>query len=452
MSFPTSDSKYCRTPSCDWSEWVDNPDLTNDTLVTQDTLGRDSCNQTLDLDAPCTDIILEPSLCPYLFNGRFDDYEHWHLNDTIQESWLPPAVSNGCTLAYCPQLVARGTLDSGGKNETVFIAAIDVHPDGTARAWAFSGSLANTYKALDTLTLHGTTAPPMAPPLSLPLPPMAPPPHPPLYPTTTPPLAPFPPTAPNYPADAATKTVTASLTVKGFSCDDKEANEVKIAKYLSVPSVTIKCLSDSRRRRRLTDDTTITVTIPTTDANHDTVLASAYTLFVSDPQTATALLGGSVYSGASVSGTSSGGADKDPHLAFPHGGTADFRGRHGVFYNFFSSPGFAVNVKTEDATFKLRNSKLIVDGSFITEVHLVARTGSAISNASFWAEELSDFNTGSSPPPPVFSHKRCPRGGSVPIGCAPGAQDGKSSTALARASTLRSAWAATRHAATSAFK
>ena len=75
MSFPTSDSKYCRTPSCDWSEWVDNPDLTNDTLVTQDTLGRDSCNQTLDLDAPCTDIILEPSLCPYLFNGRFDDYE-----------------------------------------------------------------------------------------------------------------------------------------------------------------------------------------------------------------------------------------------------------------------------------------------------------------------------------------------------------------------------------------
>ena len=42
-----------------------------------------------------------------------------------------------------------------------------------------------------------------------------------------------------------------------------------------------------------------------------------------------------------------------------------------------------------------------MDGSFITEVHFVARTagvadGSAISNASFWAEELSDFNTGAS--------------------------------------------------------
>ena len=40
-----------------------------------------------------------------------------------------------------------------------------------------------------------------------------------------------------------------------------------------------------------------------------------------------------------------------------------------------------------------------MDGSFITEVHFVARTagvddGSAISNASFWAAELNDFNTG----------------------------------------------------------
>ena len=189
------------------------------------------------------------------------------------------------------------------------------------------------------------TLPPPAPP------PAAPPPHPPLYPTIAPPLAPFPPTVPTYTADAATKTVTASLTVKGFSCGDKDAAQAKIAKYLSVPSATIECgdAANLRRRRRLTDDTTVTVTIPTTDANYDTVLASATTLFVSDLQTATALLGGSVYPGASVSGASSGGADKDPHLVFPHGGTADFRGRHGVFYNFFSAPGLSVNIKSEES-------------------------------------------------------------------------------------------------------
>jgi len=43
----------------------------------------------------------------------------------------------------------------------------------------------------------------------------------------------------------------------------------------------------------------------------------------------------------------------------------------------------------------------MVDGSFITEVHLSARTArpagkSAWANASFWAAELSDFNTGAS--------------------------------------------------------
>lgn len=40
--------------------------------------------------------------------------------------------------------------------------------------------------------------------------------------------------------------------------------------------------------------------------------------------------------------------DKDPHLHFAHGGRADFRGKHGQMYAFFSAPGLAVNVKTED--------------------------------------------------------------------------------------------------------
>ena len=67
-----------------------------------------------------------------------------------------------------------------------------------------------------------------------------------------------------------------------------------------------------------------------------------------------------------------GGSTGDPHLHFAHGGTADFRGRSGTYYNFFSAPGLAVNVKTEDATFRLHNlhdkgGTLVVDGSFITE-------------------------------------------------------------------------------------
>ena len=91
------------------------------------------------------------------------------------------------------------------------------------------------------------------------------------------------------------------------------------------------------------------------------------------------------------------GSEKDPHLHFAHGGTADFRGRDGAYYNFFSAPGFSVNVRTEDATFRLHGGKLTVDGSFITEVHVVARVGGAKrkwANASCWAAEFNEFNTG----------------------------------------------------------
>ena len=92
-------------------------------------------------------------------------------------------------------------------------------------------------------------------------------------------------------------------------------------------------------------------------------------------------------------------AEKDPHLHFAHGGEADFRGHNGQLYSMFSAPDFAVNIKTEDATFEInKNHKhLIVDGSFITEVHVVARVGGAKRkplHASFWASELNEFNTG----------------------------------------------------------
>jgi len=51
----------------------------------------------------------------------------------------------------------------------------------------------------------------------------------------------------------------------------------------------------------------------------------------------------------------------------------------------------------QDATFKLRKGAVTVDGSFITEVHVVAETGrkeGELVHAVFWANELNDFNTG----------------------------------------------------------
>jgi len=95
-----------------------------------------------------------------------------------------------------------------------------------------------------------------------------------------------------------------------------------------------------------------------------------------------------------------GDAKKDPHLHLAHGGRADFRGRHGVFYNFFSAPGLAVNLKTEEATSTVRRpdgKTLVVEGSFITEAHLVALVGGEKrkwANASFWASELGENNWG----------------------------------------------------------
>ena len=91
---------------------------------------------------------------------------------------------------------------------------------------------------------------------------------------------------------------------------------------------------------------------------------------------------------------------QDPHLHFAHGGRADFRGRHGRLYSFFSAPGLAVNLKTENATFPLDRKldgspPLIVHGSFVTEAHVVARVGGdkrKLANFSFWASRLGENN------------------------------------------------------------
>ena len=86
---------------------------------------------------------------------------------------------------------------------------------------------------------------------------------------------------------------------------------------------------------------------------------------------------------------------RDPHLNFAHGGSADFRGQHNALYSFLSLPNFTVNVKTEEAVFKVYEGTLTVNGSFLTEAHIVARFANrGFAKASFWASELSEDNFG----------------------------------------------------------
>jgi len=79
------------------------------------------------------------------------------------------------------------------------------------------------------------------------------------------------------------------------------ARAVKVAKRFGVPTASVTCRSGgaSTRRRRPTDD--LSLTIPTIAANHDAVLNSATTLF-QDEEAATALLGASVWGEARGSG------------------------------------------------------------------------------------------------------------------------------------------------------
>ena len=97
-------------------------------------------------------------------------------------------------------------------------------------------------------------------------------------------------------------------------------------------------------------------------------------------------------------GEGGGGAAGDPHVHFAHGGQADYRGEDDAIVCFFSAPGIALNIKTEDATFTppwWRDTT--IDGSYITEAHLVARVGGAKrkwANISFIASRLTEYNTG----------------------------------------------------------
>ena len=79
-------------------------------------------------------------------------------------------------------------------------------------------------------------------------------------------------------------------------------------------------------------------------------------------------------------------------------------------------PRLAINIKTEDATFRLHNlydegGTLVVDGSFLTEVHFVARVGgrkNKLCLASFWASELKCDARGYEPRRPLFPARPVP--------------------------------------------
>ena len=59
---------------------------------------------------------------------------------------------------------------------------------------------------------------------------------------------------------------------------------------------------------------------------------------------------------------------KDPHIDLAHGGRADFRGGNNTLYNFLSTPGLSVNVRMEEALYSLHDGKLLVNGTYMTEV------------------------------------------------------------------------------------
>ena len=88
----------------------------------------------------------------------------------------------------------------------------------------------------------------------------------------------------------------------------------------------------------------------------------------------------------------SSGSSGDPHLRLAHGGRTDFRGEHDSIFTVLSAKDVAINIKTENSTFKLGNST--IHGSFITEAHVAMLTrkpdGAATRyfNVSFWANHL----------------------------------------------------------------
>ena len=86
----------------------------------------------------------------------------------------------------------------------------------------------------------------------------------------------------------------------------------------------------------------------------------------------------------------SSGSVGDPHLTLAHGGKADFRGKDQTFYNYLSAANLSLNVKMEESIFRLKD--LIVDGTFLTEAHLVHHFGANVVKSSLCAKRTNDAN------------------------------------------------------------
>ena len=186
---------------------------------------------------------------------------------------------------------------------------------------------------------------------------------------------PYPPRAPKLPDGGTPSEVTAIFTAT-IDCDHafKELAKAEFGQACNVnpDDISVGCQHEtllcnsgtcSEGRRLATASQEVVVVMRTTEDNQQNANAAAQT-FLDDGAAESAF--GSSITGTSV--TSDGATTSgDPHLSFARGGEADFRGRHGTFYNFFSAPDFGVNVKMEEARFFLHGDKLTVDGTFITE-------------------------------------------------------------------------------------
>jgi len=62
----------------------------------------------------------------------------------------------------------------------------------------------------------------------------------------------------------------------------------------------------------------------------------------------------------------------DPHLAFAHGGKADFKGEHMAWYNFLSAKNVSLNLLFVHAEFK--NPNRLVHGSHMAQLAMTVRT------------------------------------------------------------------------------
>jgi len=78
---------------------------------------------------------------------------------------------------------------------------------------------------------------------------------------------------------------------------------------------------------------------------------------------------------------SSTGVGGDPHMLFPHGGKADYKGKNNTYYNFISAKFFSLNLLTLFAYFDLHDKNhpmhKRVNGSFTTEAHAVLQTNTS---------------------------------------------------------------------------